>query len=279
MGKIKEKNIEKLNEKKKVMKMSSVIDKEITDKNYYNDHMYTTNSTLKLFIDKCPKSFEYTMQNPPLPSAAMRFGTAFHMVALEGMDTFYKHYAVEPDNIDKRTTIGKTTWERFVARSRGKEHISHKDFTLITNMNAELRSNKNYSLLSECNKFEEICLWRNETLDILCKGKLDAINTQDKYIVDLKTTRDASPDAFRETIINHKYHMQAAFYCDALGYKDYYIYAIEKSKPYCMCVYKISDELIREGRLMYTQAIIEYKAYIHNNTPAADYNDGQIYEI
>ena len=56
MGKIKEKNIEKLNEKKKVMKMSSVIDKEITDKNYYNDHMYTTNSTLKLFIDKCPKS-------------------------------------------------------------------------------------------------------------------------------------------------------------------------------------------------------------------------------
>jgi len=75
--------------------------------------------------------------------------------------------------------------------------------------------------------------------------------------------------------------MQAAFYCDALGYEDYYIYAIEKSKPHCVCVYKISKDLLAEGRLMYIQAIIDYQAYVKefDNSRIPDYNNGQIYEI
>ena len=76
--------------------------------------------------------------------------------------------------------------------------------------------------------------------------------------------------------------MQAAFYCDALGYKDYYIYAIEKSKPHCVCMYKMSEDILMEGRLLYTQAIIDYKAFKHGFDKTGgvpDYNDGQIYEI
>ena len=146
-------------------------------------------------------------------------------------------------------------------------------------MNSSLKTNKHYSLLENCNQFEKIYLWKNEVYNILCKGKLDAVNTREKYIVDLKTTRDASPEAFKEIIINQKYHMQAAFYCDALDYKDYYIYAIEKSRPHCICMYKMSEDMLKAGRLMYIQAIIEYEAYLHGGELPVDYNEGQIYEL
>ena len=269
------------NKKKKELWITPITDNEVTDKNYYDDHMYMTNSTLKMFMEKSPKYFNYRQNNPIKPTAPMKFGTAFHMYELEGREIFEKHYAVEPDGIDRRTTLGKATLEKFNQTLNGREVISYKDFQLIIGMYNNLGKSEQYDLLENCNEFEKIYLWNNDTLKIKCKGKIDAINTRDKYIVDLKTTRDANPESFKETIINQKYHMQAAFYCDALGYKDYYIYAIEKSKPHCVCVYKISQKLLAEGRLMYTQAIIDYKAYVKefDNSRIPDYNNGQIYEI
>ena len=264
--------------KKEVLKMTPIIDNDVTDLNYYDDHMYMTNSTLKMFIDKCPRAFQHVLDNPIKATAPMKFGSAFHMLVLEDKE-FSRHYAVEPDGIDKRTTLGKATLLQFNELLNGREAISHKDYSLIVNMTRNLEVNEHNSLLENCNQFEKIYLWKNELHDILCKGKLDAVNTRKKYIVDLKTTRDASPEAFKEIIINQKYHMQAAFYCDALGFKDYYIYAIEKSKPHCICVYKMSEDMIKAGRLMYTQAIIEYKAYMHGGELPVDYNEGQIYKI
>jgi len=264
--------------KKEVLKMTPIIDNEVTDLNYYDDHMYITNSRLKMFIEKCPRAFQHVIDNPIKTTAAMKFGTAFHMYVLEP-GQFLKHYAIEPDGIDKRTTLGKSTLLQFNESLNGREAISHKDYSLIVNMTRNLEVNEHYSLLNNCTQFEKIYLWKNEGFDILCKGKLDAVNTKDKYIVDLKTTRDASPETFKETIINQKYHMQAAFYCDALGYEDYYIYAIEKTKPYCICVYKISKEMLAAGRVMYTCAISDYKAYVKDGEVPRDYNGGQIYEI
>ena len=264
--------------KKEVLKMTPIIDNEVTDLNYYDDHMYMTNSTLKMFIDKCPRAFQHVLDNPIKERAPMKFGSAFHMLVLEDKE-FSKHYAVEPDGVDRRTTIGKNMLQRFNETLGNRTAISYKDFSLMQGMNTHLKASKHYSLLENCTQFEKIYLWKNEVHDILCKGKLDAVNTRDKYIVDLKTTRDASPETFKETIINQKYHMQAAFYCDALGYKDYYIYAIEKSKPYCICVYKMSKDMLKAGRLMYTQAIIDYKAYVHGGELPQDYNEDKICEI
>jgi|TARA_R100000084_G_scaffold55942_1_gene23574 hypothetical protein len=263
---------------KKKIKITPIVDNEVTDLNYYDDHMYITNSKLKLYLENPPRKFQHLIDCPPKPSAAMKFGTAFHMLVLEDKE-FSKHYAVEPDSIDKRTTLGKATLLKFNESLNGREAVPYKDFSLMQSMNANLKVSKNYSLLENCNQFEKIYLWKNETLDILCKGKLDAVNTRDKYIVDLKTTRDASPKAFKETIINQKYHMQAAFYCDALGYKDYYIYAIEKSKPHCICVYKISEDLIKMGRDMYIALIKHYKKYVEGGEVPTDYFDNKIFEL
>ena len=261
----------------KEIKIELLKDEHVTDKNYFQDHMYITNSRLKLFMDKCSRFFEYTNDNPLPVTKAMRFGSAFHMLVLEYKE-FSKHYAVEPDGIDKRTTLGKNMALKFNDSLKGREAISYKDYSLMQSMNTHLKANKHYSLLEDCDEFEKIYLWKNLNQSILCKGKLDAINTKKKYIVDLKTTMNANPSVFSDTIIERKYHMQAAFYCDALGYKDYYIYAIEKSKPHCMCVYKISKNMLSEGRKLYTEAISSFIEY-NMDKSLTDYNDDKICEI
>ena len=232
------------------LKIKPLIDNEVTDKNYYEDHMYTTNSMLKTFLDKCPKFFEWRMEYPIKATAPMKFGTAFHMYALEGLDVFQKNYAVEPDGVDRRTTLGKATLSSFNQTVGNRNVISFKDYKLIQDMCHELQLHNHYS----------------------------SVNTKEKYIVDLKTTRSANPKDFVDIVKEQKYHMQAAYYCDALGYKDYYIYAVEKIKPHCICVYKMSDELLQEGREMYTKAIKSFKIHSKSNEDF-DYNSGQIYEI
>ena len=93
-------------------KIKLITDLELTDNTYYEDYMYLSNSMLKSFIDKCPKHYAYKMENPTNPTQAMKFGTAFHMLAFEGLDKFTTNYVKEPD-VDKRTTLGKTTLAKF----------------------------------------------------------------------------------------------------------------------------------------------------------------------
>ena len=152
----------------------------------------------------------------------------------------------------------------FVDKSMGKEIVSHNDFKTMTSMAISIREHLNSIMLFGCDEFEKIVTWEN---------------TQHKmYIVDLKTTRDANPKTFEDVIINQKYHMQAAYYCDALGYKDYYIYAIEKSTPHCACLYKLSEETLDKGRELYNEALSKFKLFLSCPTPT-DYNNSSIYTV
>ena len=80
--------------------------------------------------------------------------------------------------------------------------------------------------------------------------------------------------------MNAKYHMQAAYYLDALGYSDYFIIAIEKDRPHCVCTYKLSKEMIQEGRKLYMDGLKSYKKIIKNDDSyMLEYNLGKICKI
>ena len=261
-------------------KIERVVDNEVTDSTYYEDCMYMSNSMLKLLIDRCPRYYAYRLDNPIKPTAAMKFGTAFHMLMLEGQDKFKDNYIEEPD-VDKRTTLGKATLTKFNERVGNRQVISRRDYNKLLSMYQVLLDNKNFSLIGDCNEIEQIYLWKNKDVDMLCKGKLDAVNTKGKYIVDLKTTRSAAPKDFSELIVNMKYHMQAAYYLDALGYDDYYIVSIEKEEPFCICTYKLSKKLIKEGRELYMGGLVHYKSILASPTEVEmlDYNGGNILNL
>ena len=73
-------------------------------------------------------------------------------------------------------------------------------------------------------------------------------------ILDLKTTEDASPEAFSRSCWSYAYHIQAWLYCEAFeaffgSRPDFYFLAVEKSAPYASGVYKASAEMLAVGKI------------------------------
>lgn len=87
---------------------------------------------------------------------------------------------------------------------------------------------------------------------VLCKVRTDKIAEPFESIVDLKTARDASRRSFSKTIFRRRYHLQGALYLRvmrALGVpvKRYTIIAVEKTPPYAVATYKLTDGTIDAG--------------------------------
>jgi hypothetical protein len=76
------------------------------------------------------------------------------------------------------------------------------------------------------------------------------------FIVDLKTTEDARPEAFQREMEKYRYDVQAAFYTDmhvaAVGpVRGFVFIAVEKKAPHAIRVYYASPNMIRIGRHKY----------------------------
>jgi len=82
-------------------------------------------------------------------------------------------------------------------------------------------------------------------------------------IIDLKTTSDPHPDAWRWSAEEYGYHRQAAIYLQAMG--DYYgktfrfLFGVVRSKaPYEVGVYELDNDSIGRGWSQVEDLIAEY---------------------
>jgi hypothetical protein len=109
-------------------------------------------------------------------------------------------------------------------------------------------------LLSGKGEAELSALWQDETTGVMCKARLDRYSPiiAGGAIVDIKTTRNASPTAFERAIYEHGYHRQAAFYLQAakatgLNAEHFVIVAVEKEPPFAVALYRVSEAAITAG--------------------------------
>ena len=80
------------------------------------------------------------------------------------------------------------------------------------------------------------------------------MNPERKILVDLKSCKDASQEAFEKSAFKLRYHVQAAFYLDILRYDQFIFIAVEKKTkaigyPHRVEVYVAShdDKWIEKG--------------------------------
>lgn len=205
---------------------------------------YLSHSALKAFLRSPNHYLQYvTRQIETTP--AMLFGSAFHCYVLE-RDEFGKRYAVAP-KVDKRTKEGKATWNAFSEAVTGREIITEDDMNTIVVMQEAMNNfEPARTILAACNSFEEE---RTDTLfGYAFKGIADAVG--ENFVVDVKTTLDASPEAFMKTAYNMGYHEQAAAYKLLFNVERFYWVAVEKNNPHNCAVYMQSE---RAGRLALTR--------------------------
>jgi hypothetical protein len=92
-----------------------------------------------------------------------------------------------------------------------------------------------------------------------CRSTPDVSYARDAtvVVVDLKTTRDASPDWFCREAIRRAYHAQLVFYAEALGEDphqcDLRIVAVESKPPHAVVVWQLTPGAIEHGQMLIGQ--------------------------
>ena len=100
-------------------------------------------------------------------------------------------------------------------------------------------------------KAEQSFFWTDSETGVECKCRPDFLRS-DGLVIDVKTTADASVEAFVKSAYNYRYYVQAWWYLHGLRQcgidaKDFIFIAVEKEPPYAVCVYAADDLMLQLG--------------------------------
>lgn len=205
-----------------------------------------------------PAHYLASLTMPRKETEAMRIGTLFHTLVLEPEKA---DFVVGP-NINKNTK----EWKAFKAEAEasGQVVIDEGDNAMLQGMVASIKAHPAASaLLSGPGIAEGSCWWYDERSGELCRCRPDFYRQDLGIIVDLKTTDDASPEAFAKSIAKCGYHRQNAMYVDGVeavtgDYVKGFVFVVtEKSAPYCTAVYSLDTQCAELGRDQYKRLLLD----------------------
>lgn len=206
-------------------------------------------------ILKSPAHYQAWLKAEDEESDALRLGRLVHLASLEPTK-FDARVRVMPE-CDRRTKEGKAIYEAFMSTLReGEETIKQKEQEMVLAVaEAAQRGIKTIAVGEHAEKVEHIYTQKFGGTTI--KGRPDLVlEFPDRTVViDVKTTQDASPKAFAKDVSKFKYHLQAAWYMQLTGAKEFYFVAVEKQAPYAHAVYRLDDDAIEHGKTLMSAAV------------------------
>lgn len=225
------------------------------DNTAYHAHPAVSKSHLDL-IARSPLHYWARYLDPnriaPEPSPQMRLGTALHTHVLE-LSRWDEEIVVAPA-MDRRTKAGKEAWQAFQDDAAGKTVITADDAEQVMAMGrAVMRHPAAAMLLGLPGKAETTHMWTDAATGLQCKCRPDWLTDDGSIVADLKTTKDASPRGFKQSVANFAYHKQAAWYLHGLEQAtgkrpDQFIFiCVESTAPYAVAVYAADAEMIERG--------------------------------
>lgn len=235
-------------------------------------------------LDLIAKSpFLYRYRPPVDPTKAMLIGSAFHAATLEP-NSFPELFAVAPE-VNARTNAGKAELEAFRAANEGKSILPKEDAENVGAMaKAVLAHPMAANILRDDTGQAETSIFHiDEFTGELTKVRPDWM--VEDLLVDLKSTEDATPEAFAKSCWNYRYHVQAAFYLDtanaAIGFTRFHSFCFivcEKKPPYQVAVYVADRKMVEAGRVQYRKDLEKYhQCRLDDSWPGI--NAGRIQEI
>jgi len=217
-------------------------------------------------LDRAPALFLHQRSAPKDPTPAMRFGSLLHRVVLEP-DRFEAETVLMPAGIDRRTKDGKAAWAAFEAQAVGLEIVTQQELDQLHAIREAVFSHPSAAqLLAPGGRVEASLFWLDSETGVRCRGRVDKVHPSQKILVDLKSTKDASAQAFARSCWNLRYDVQAAFYLDGWATvgpvlespPQFCWIAVETEPPYLVACYVATPAMIEAGRERYRRNLRRY---------------------
>lgn len=229
----------------------------MTDKEYRQHEGVSRSQLWKL--RESPEKAKYAWEHPEPPTPALLFGQAVHKLILEP-DTFDDEFAVAP-NIDRRTKDGKTAYNAFCESLGDRQVITLEQYETAVEMRNKAISEPFVVKLLNCDH-ETPFIWTDVLTNEVVKIRLDGIGylNDTPFVIEYKTTEDASTDGFIRSAIKYGYDFQAAMACEAVeivtGKKPIFVFiAQEKKPPYSVNILQADKLFIQRGYEIYRELI------------------------
>lgn len=236
---------------------------------YHADRTSISSSGLRALLNPgCPAQFKYDRDHPQAPKREFDLGNAVHTAVLgEGHDIVVLDYA------DWKKAEARV--KRDEAYAAGKVPLLPKEKQQVDDMAAAIRQHPLAGPLFAPGSgiAERSLYWTDPATGVRCRVRPDWLKQLPgmTLAVDLKTTKDASPDAVSRAIRDYSYHQQDAFYTDgiwaALQPEDvrFIFVFISKTAPYLITVRELTDQDRDIGRARNERALRIYADCVAND--------------
>lgn len=217
------------------------------------DKLSRTNWSSLKHLGRSPAHYRHNQFNGRTDTTALRLGRAAHLAVLEP-----ERYRAECAVWDGGRRAGNA-WEAFKEAHKGYDILTEDEHAQCLALAAAVRANTNAAPYLSGGRAEVTALWTDAVYGLDCKARLD-FEASVRALVDLKTTRDASPEGFAREALRFQLHVQAAFYCDgyeaATGQRlPYVLVAVEKEPPHVVQVYRVPEAILALGRETYRELL------------------------
>jgi exodeoxyribonuclease VIII len=205
---------------------------------------------------------------PVASTPTQELGQAFHAALLEP-SKFHGEFFSGPGG-DRRTKEGKALWANALAANPGKTALRADDYAWIERACEVLWKAPDVRALlggpQGINEASAFWDWPVGETVVRSKGRIDRLTQLEQAgaaIVDVKTTGDASPDAFARDIVKWGYHAQAAYYRDGLDVisprtRGWLWLVVEKEPPFAHAIYEPLPAVLEMGRALYQGWLARY---------------------
>lgn len=220
----------------------------------YHAHPAFSSSDIKLMA-KSPRHFKHYVidGHKAKESDAMEFGTLLHSAILEN-----KFDAVKGPDVSRATK----EWKTFEAAHADKVVLKPNDYHALNMMWQEAKSTEQVQgLLKGCVIEQSYFAVTRDNMHI--KARPDALNINNGFIIDYKSAVAANHRSFTKAIFDRGYHLSMVHYIYVLSHVfkkpiDFFNpiwIAQEKTAPYPICIYTMSDELFEHAWTEYFSLI------------------------
>jgi hypothetical protein len=226
---------------------------------YFTNYRSVSQSMLKTFMDRRRLYDAYYVSRtdtPPNPTPPMQKGTATHTALLEP-ERFSDLVLCYPKKLlAKNGAVSTNEAKAFRDENEaaGRVVMKEADYANVKAMAESVRK--------VCGKWlalsplkEHSIYWDCEETGLRCKLRADFIVDMPEVVVclDLKTTGDASPQAFRSRVEDGGYWLQDATYREGIGKAfgkpvQMYFLAVEDGFPYATATHRLDDDSITASR-------------------------------
>lgn len=203
-------------------------------------------------LRQSPAHLQAYLEGGDKDTAAKLIGRATHCALLEPHD-FEKRYAIGPE--ERRSNADKSKFVELEMRYGPGHVLRPAEFEQCLRIrDGVYRYESARGLLEGRGETELSIAWIDPDTGLLCKARIDkmAYDLAGGAMVDLKSTTDASKQAFASTIWDYKYHCQGALYLGGsfelqIAAQHYVILAYEKEPPYGVGVYRVDEGTLSAG--------------------------------